>query len=91
MPQKIMDVLMLGRCSHEFSWPRRAATVTITRFVFCALRNTSTTGPPCAAPSAWNTVRQKPLSGESYAGETSVLGAARAPLEARYSFALPGE
>jgi hypothetical protein len=23
MPQ-IMDVLMLGRCSHEFSWPRRA-------------------------------------------------------------------
>ena len=25
MPQKkIMDVLMLGRCSHEFSWPRRA-------------------------------------------------------------------
>jgi hypothetical protein len=25
MPQKIMDVLMLGRCSHEFSWPRRAS------------------------------------------------------------------
>jgi hypothetical protein len=25
MPQKFMDVLMLGRCSHEFSWPRRAA------------------------------------------------------------------
>ncbi len=25
MPQKILDVLMLGRCSHEFSWPRRAA------------------------------------------------------------------
>ena len=24
MSQKIMDVLMLGRCSHEFSWPRRA-------------------------------------------------------------------
>jgi hypothetical protein len=25
MPQKkILDVLMLGRCSHEFSWPRRA-------------------------------------------------------------------
>jgi hypothetical protein len=23
MPQKIMDVLMLGRCSHEFAWPRR--------------------------------------------------------------------
>lgn len=23
MPQKIMDVLRLGRCSHEFSWPRR--------------------------------------------------------------------
>jgi hypothetical protein len=25
MPQKLMDVLTLGRCSHEFSWPRRAA------------------------------------------------------------------
>jgi PilZ domain len=25
MPQKLMDVLLLGRCSHEFSWPRRAA------------------------------------------------------------------
>jgi PilZ domain len=24
MPQKLMDVLTLGRCSHEFSWPRRA-------------------------------------------------------------------
>ncbi len=26
MPQNLMDVLKLGRCSHEFSWPRRAAT-----------------------------------------------------------------
>jgi len=25
MPQKLMEVLMLGRCSHEFSWPRRAS------------------------------------------------------------------
>ena len=25
MPQKLLDALMLGRCSHEFSWPRRAA------------------------------------------------------------------
>ena len=25
MAQKILDVLMLGRCSHEFSWPRRDA------------------------------------------------------------------
>ena len=24
MPQKLMEVLSLGRCSHEFSWPRRA-------------------------------------------------------------------
>ena len=23
MAQKLMDVLRLGRCSHEFSWPRR--------------------------------------------------------------------
>jgi hypothetical protein len=26
MPQKLMDVLMLRSCSHEFSWPRRAAS-----------------------------------------------------------------
>jgi PilZ domain len=25
MPQKLMEVLTLGRCSHAFSWPRRAA------------------------------------------------------------------
>ena len=25
MPPKLMDVLMLGHCSHEFSWPRRSA------------------------------------------------------------------
>jgi len=25
MTQKLLDVLMLGRCSHEFSWPRRTA------------------------------------------------------------------
>lgn len=25
MARKLLDVLMLGRCSHEFSWPRRAA------------------------------------------------------------------
>lgn len=25
MPQKLMDVILLGRCSHEFSWPRRSA------------------------------------------------------------------
>jgi len=25
MPPKLLDALMLGRCSHEFSWPRRAA------------------------------------------------------------------
>jgi hypothetical protein len=25
MPQKLLTALMLGRCSHEFSWPRRTA------------------------------------------------------------------
>jgi PilZ domain len=25
MPQKLLEVLMLGRCPHEFSWPRRAS------------------------------------------------------------------
>jgi hypothetical protein len=26
MTQKLMDVLMLARCSHEFSWPRRSTS-----------------------------------------------------------------
>jgi hypothetical protein len=26
MTQKLMDVLMLARCSHEFSWPRRTTS-----------------------------------------------------------------
>ena len=25
MPQKLLDALLLGRCSHEFSWPRRSS------------------------------------------------------------------
>lgn len=25
MAQKLLDTLLLGRCSHEFSWPRRAS------------------------------------------------------------------
>src|SRR5436305_2487725 len=25
MPQKLLDVFMLGRCAHEFSWPRRSS------------------------------------------------------------------
>ena len=25
MPQKLLDTILLGRCSHEFSWPRRAS------------------------------------------------------------------
>ena len=25
MSQKLLDVFMLGRCAHEFSWPRRSS------------------------------------------------------------------
>jgi hypothetical protein len=60
MPQKFMDVLMLGRCSHEFSWPRRGTwTATITRSACSAPRNTSMTGQPCAELSAWSTPRRR--------------------------------
>ena len=49
MPQKFMDVLMLGRCSHEFSWPRRAADGDF--YQVCLL---------CAAEYKydWNTMRR---------------------------------
>jgi len=62
MPQKILDVLMLGHCSHEFSWPRRAADGDY--YQVCLL---------CAAEYKydWNTMRRTERMEQS-AAETAV-------------------
>ena len=92
MPQKFMDVLMLGRCSHEFSWPRRGADGDY--YQVCLL---------CAAEYKydWTTMRRtervehaKPETtdpAQPHAREAAVVGAACAPPEARHSSALPRE
>jgi len=83
---------MLGRCSHEFSWPRRGSDGEY--YQVCML---------CAAEYKydWATMRRtqrlehaKPENhgtAQSYAGETSVLDAPRPPFEARYGAPLPCE
>ena len=90
MPQKFMDVLMLGRCSHEFSWPRRGDDGNY--YQVCLL---------CAAEYKydWTTMRRtervehaKPetaIAPQPRARETALVGAPSAPSEARYSSALP--
>jgi hypothetical protein len=62
MPQKLLDVIMLGRCSHEFSWPRRTANGDY--YQVCLL---------CAAEYKydWQTMRRtERLDRESVASET---------------------
>jgi len=60
MSQKLLDVILLGRCSHEFSWPRRAADGQF--YQVCLL---------CAAEYKydWATMRRiervKPAAGEA--------------------------
>jgi len=60
MSQKLLDVILLGRCSHEFSWPRRAADGQF--YQVCLL---------CAAEYKydWATMRRtervKPVAGEA--------------------------
>ena len=52
MPQKLLDVLLLGLVSTNSPWPRRAADGQFYE-LFCSVPlNTNTTGPPCGAPSA---------------------------------------
>ncbi len=62
MPQKLLDVLMLGRCSHEFSWPRRAADGDY--YQVCLL---------CAAEYRydWKTMRRTERVERASAGETA--------------------
>ncbi len=64
MPQKLLDVLMLGRCSHEFSWPRRAADGDY--YQVCLL---------CAAEYKydWKTMRRTERVEHASAGETPAL------------------
>jgi hypothetical protein len=63
MAQKLMDVLMLGRCSHEFSWPRR--TVDGDYYQVCLL---------CATTFQydWKTMRRGSRVSEPPADTTSV-------------------
>jgi hypothetical protein len=63
MPQKIMDVLMLGHCSHEFSWPRRAASGEY--YQVCTLCAT-------AYEYDWKTMRRGSRVDEPVADTTSV-------------------
>jgi hypothetical protein len=63
MPQKLMDVLMLGRCSHEFSWPRRAASGEY--YQVCLLCAT-------AYEYDWKTMRRGSRVDEPIADTTSV-------------------
>ena len=81
---------MLGRCSHEFSWPRRGTDGDY--YQVCLL---------CAAEYKydWTTMRRtqrvehaKPDNrgpAQPYAGEAAVLDAARSPPEAGRGASLP--
>lgn len=65
MAQKLMDVLMLGRCSHEFSWPRRKANGEYYQVcLLCATAfeydwKTMRRGDRMESPAAETTVRRR--------------------------------
>ena len=60
MPQKLMDVLMLGRCSHEFSWPRRTASGDYYQVCLLCATAYSMTGRPCVAEIRSNIRQPRP-------------------------------
>lgn len=72
MPQKLLEVLMLGRCSHEFSWPRRASDGDYYQVcLLCAaeykydwqtMRRTARVDRSAPAPSAETTVTRRSRS-----------------------------
>jgi hypothetical protein len=66
MAQKLLDVLLLGRCSHEFSWPRRGPNGQF--YQVCLL---------CAAEYNydWSTMRR--TERVTHAAETSSVGRRR--------------
>jgi hypothetical protein len=68
MPQKLLEVLMLGRCSHEFSWPRRASDGDY--YQVCLL---------CAAEYKydWKTMRRTERVDRSKAETTAETGSGR--------------
>src|SRR5271170_7866545 len=74
MPQKLMDVLMLGRCSHEFSWPRRAADGQF--YQVCLL---------CAVEYSydWTTMRRTERVDRSQSSEADRASARRSRTRAR--------
>jgi hypothetical protein len=68
MPQKLLEVLMLGRCSHEFSWPRRASDGDY--YQVCLL---------CAAEYKydWKTMRRTERVDRSKSNSAAEAGSAR--------------
>src|SRR5215467_8584117 len=80
MPQKLLDVLMLGRCSHEFSWPRRAADGDY--YQVCLL---------CAAEYKydWKTMRRIERLDHSAPDETSTPGTRRSRSHSKKSTWVP--
>jgi hypothetical protein len=74
MPQKLLEVLMLGRCSHEFSWPRRASDGEY--YQVCLL---------CAAEYKydWKTMRRTERVDRSKADSPSEIAARRTRSHAR--------
>lgn len=71
MPQIFMDVLKLGRCSHEFSWPRRAPNGEYYQVcMVCATTykydwKTMRRGDPVDAPVETAAMRRRPTKKET--------------------------
>src|SRR5579863_9107870 len=74
MPQKLLDVIMLGRCSHEFSWPRRGADGHF--YQVCLL---------CAVEYSydWTTMRRTERVDRSQSSETEGTSARRSRTRTR--------
>ena len=74
MPQKLLDVIMLGRCSHEFSWPRRGADGHF--YQVCLL---------CAVEYSydWATMRRTERVDHSQSGDTEGTSARRSRTRTR--------
>ena len=91
MSQKLLDVLTLGHCSHEFSWPRRSADghyyqvclhcATAYNYDWKAMRRTKRVDPSAEAETSASPTQLAP-------GPKTDMGSARAALEIADSAAL---